>query len=461
MHRSTDAFSAGVYRANYRAATREIQDSSSSLRKRKREEAELEMDGQRAPSLDKTRRLSSRDEMPPPPAQRHPRRESQPDDPIISKTRASQHCEVYERAPVTPTLRRTFQDMSMRHSLLSQLGEDDWEAHPYLDTSAADQKYYDEQHHFDRQHADNRPSRFTDTEQHRDCMNPTRAHELRASDNPQNFAIHAVLRGTLQENIPPNYYKRARPGPPSGGIHQYGQRQARHPLRPAQIEQSGQDSSMRSQYLNTGPQVHNSPLKADPTTANSVSSPFFQRNYSAPRNAPTRHPPPRAEDGESLRVPLGWRDFSHERAGHSIQQQEPITRGNIFGAHTGQHFPNGFQLPNGFRSFEQAPSSATLSYKGPTATSHAPNNLRRPHDTRDYASSLRRPHANGQPILSSRGRITLPPSTSGTQDYGLANMQGVRGGLPNRAEGFSSYQSPGYSKFRPMFSAASRRSVRR
>jgi hypothetical protein len=139
----------------------------------------------------------------------------------------------------------------------------------------------------------------------------------------------------------------------------------------------------------------------------------------------------------------------------------PVTRGNIFGPENGQQFSNRLPSSSGYRSFEQAPSSSTLSYGGPTATSQAPSESRGPYRTRDHGPSLRYPIASKQTMTSPRGHITLPPSTSGTQDYGLANMKGVRGGFPHRAEGVSASQYSGFSDSRPLFAPVSRRSVRR
>jgi hypothetical protein len=218
---------------------------------------------------------------------------------------------------------------------------------------------------------------------------------------------------------------------------------------------------MRSPYITAGPRTSISPLKAGPPTAGSVSSPFFQRGVNAPRIASTHRPPSRAGNGGFMREQFNQRDPPLEATGYSIRQKEPVTRDNIFGAQNGQQFSNRMQSSSGYRSFEQAPSSSTLSYRGPTATSQAPREPRGPYRTRDRAPSLQYPITSKQTTTSPRGRITLPPSTSGTQDYGLANMKGVRGGFPHRADGFSASQHSGFGDSRPLFAPVSRRSVRR
>jgi hypothetical protein len=448
------------YDAKCRSATKETQYSSSSPRKRKREEHESHMNNRHEPDFPHPKRLSSRDEMPPPPIQRPPCREPQPTVPSIPKTRAPQYREMYERGPATPKLRDTFQDLSVGHTRPNQLSEgrsQDWETQPYLDLNTQDQSNRDYEHHFDHRRADDRPMMFADVEQHREYLEPTYAHDIRSSNGHQTFhAQPDIPRGMLQENIRPNL-----PGRPQlrEDTQQHQQRQMRYPLRPVQIDQSGPQSSMRSPYLNAGPMASVSPLKAGPPTATSVSSPFFQRGMNAPRNASTRRPPSRAGNGEFMREHFSQHDSSRQGKDYSMRQKEPLTRGNTFGTRNGQQFSNRLQSSSGFGSFEQAPSSDTLSFRGPMATSRAPRDMQRP--PRAYVPPLQYPITGKQTMTSPRNRITLPPSTAGSQDYGLANMRGFRGGFPQRAEGFSASQHSGYGGSRPLFSPVSRRSVRR
>ena len=352
----------------------------------------------------------------------------------------------------------------MRQNRPSQFKGDrsaDLETQPFLDASTVDQAYHNNEQDYDRRHVYDQPGIIADAGQQGDYMDPTYARQFRASNAQQDFASHAIPRGMFQENIPPDYPEQPHPDPPIGNAHQSGQSQVRQPLRPVPIEQGGQQSSMRSQYLNPGPRVAISPLKAGPTSASPMSSPFFQRDYDAHRMAPTRRPLHPAGNREPMREPLSQRDLPREMTGHSMQQQVPVASRNIFSAHHGQRFFSGLQKSNGFRSFGQIPSSDTVSYRGPTAMSQAPQNLRRSRDTRGYAPSLQHPLAGKQPIPSSKGRITLPPSATAIQDRGLASIHGVRGGLPHRAEGFSTFHNPAYNNSRPLFSAVSRRSVRR
>jgi hypothetical protein len=453
------------YKANCRSATRSTQYSSSSPKKRKRDEHQLGVDDRRESGLHPPKRLSSRDEMPPPPVQRPPRREPQQNVQGIPKTRTPQHREVYERRPVTPTLRDTFQDLSMRHVRPSQPSEDrsqDWETRPYFDPNTDDQPRQDYEHQFNHGYADNRPNEFVSADEHPEYIDQTYDYNTRSSQDHQAFAGHAAVpRAILQENIRPNHREHPHPSSPREDTQQYQQRQRREPLRPVQVDQSGLQTSMRSPYITAGPRTSMSPFKAGPPTAGSVSSPFFQRGVNAPRNASTLRPPSRAVNGEFMCEQFSQRDPPREGTGYSIRHKEPDTRGNIFGTQNGQQFPNRMQPSSGYTSFEQAPSSSTFSYRGPTATSQAPRELRGPYRTRDQAPSLQYPIASKQAMTSPRGRITLPPSTSGTQDYGLANMKGVRGGFPHRAEGFSASQHSGLSDSRPLFAPVSRRSVRR
>jgi hypothetical protein len=447
------------YDANCRSAIKETQYSSSSPRKRKREEHEPQMNNRREPDVPHSKRLSSRDEMPPPPIQRPPRREPQPNVPSIPNTRAPQYREIYERGPATPKLRDTFQNLSVGRYRPSQLSEgqtQDWETQPYLDLSTEDQSNRDYEHHYDHRRADDRTMMFADAEQHREYLEPTYAHDIRSSNGRQTFSAQPEIpRGMLQENIRPNL-----PGRPQlrGDTQQYQQSQMRYPLHPVQIDQSGPQSSMRSPYLNAGPRASVSPLKAGPSTATSISSPFFQRGMNAPRNASTRRPP-RAGNGEFMREHFSQHDPPCEGKNYPMRQKEPVARGNIFGTRNGQQFSNRLQSSSGFGSFEQAPSSDMLSFRGPTATSRAPRDMQRP--PRAYVPPPQYPITGKQTMTSPRSRITLPPSTAGTQDYGLANMRGVRGGFPQRAEGFSASQHSGYGGSRPLFSPVGRRSVRR
>jgi hypothetical protein len=401
--------------------------------------------------------------MPPPPVQKPPRREPQPNVLSVPKIRAPQYREVYERRPVTPTLRDTFQDLSVGHTRPSQLREgrsQDWETQQYLDPSTEGQSRQNYEYRPNHQSADSRPRTFVNAETNSEYAEPTYTHGPRSSRNQQDFAAHpAHLGGMYQENMHSNPPERLHHTSLSGNFQQHQQGQTRYPLRPVQTNHSEQHPSMRSPYLNAGPKANVSPLKAGPPTAGSVSSPFFQRGVNAPRNASTRRPPSRAGNDHFMRGQFSQHDIPREETGHQTRQKEPVTRGNIFGTRNGQTFSNGLQSSGGNRLFGQAPSSDTLSYRVPTATSQAPSDMRRP--PRAYVPPLQYSMTGKQTMTSPRSRITLPPSSSGTQNYGIENMRGVRGGILYRAEGFSASQHSGYNDFCPLFAPVSRRSVRR
>jgi hypothetical protein len=426
----------------------------------------MEMDDRRELDAHHPKRLSSRDQMPPPPPQRPAPRELHPNVPSIPKTRAPQYRGVYERHPVTPNLRDTFQDLSMGQTRPSQRSEGrprGWETHTYLDPNTENQSHDDYEHFQTRQFADDRLRTFVDAEQNFEYTDPTYIHgPPRSSKDHQTFSAQPkASREMFQENIHPNYQERLHPSSLSEETQQRQQGQMRYPLRPVQIDQRGTQSSMSSPYINAGPRASISPVKAGPPTAGSVSSPFFQRGVNAPRIASTIRPPSRAGNSEFMREHYGQHEPPREGTGYSIRQKEPITRGNILGARDNQQFSNRLQSSSGYRSFEQAPSSDTASFRGPTAMSQAPSDMRRPPFTRAYVPPLQHPIASKQKMMSPRGRITLPPSTAATQNYGIANMRAVRGGLPHRAEGFSASHHQGYSGSRLLFSPVSRRSVRR
>jgi hypothetical protein len=122
--------------------------------------------------------------------------------------------------------------------------------------------------------------------------------------------------------------------------------------------------------------------------------------------------------------------------------------------------PTRQNLPSDYGSFEPPPSIATLPYQGLTAASQISGHPQSSYTRRSYASSMR-PPVEREFDPASRGRITLPPSKSSSGDYELSSIRGLRGGYPQRAGSFSSQQHPGYTGSRPLFSAASRRSVRR
>ena len=402
--------------------------------------------------------------MPPPPTHRLPRRELQPNILTIPETTAKQNREVYGRPPVTPTLQDTFEDLSMRRAGPSQLSDGqsrDWETHPFLHSSTADRSHRDYENHPDRQYTDNRLRVFDNDEDHREYMNPTYAHDIRSSNGRPDFAAQpASTCGVLQENMRSELPTHPHPGSLNEDIWQYQQRQTRRPLRPVQVDQSGPQSAMRSQYITAGPRSSTPPFKAGPPTINSISSPFFRPGLNAPR-IPSTHRPPSSAGFEYMRKRPGQHGSPSGRTGQSMLQKESDTRSNIFSTRNDQRLSDRLQPTSGYTLFEQAPSSGNIVYREPAATSQVPHDLRQSHNAREYVTSLQHSTISKQPVTASRGRITLPPSASGRQDHGLASIRGVRGGLPHRAEGLSAPNHSVYSGSRPLFSPVSRRSVRR
>ena len=232
------------------------------------------------------------------------------------------------------------------------------------------------------------------------------------------------------------------------------QRPMREPLRPVYVNDTGLQTPKRTSYLSVRSKPFVSPLRASQPTAGSVSSPFFQRETSASHTGSKQRPPPRGGDMIPTRVQPEFQLGATAKSQWLSQSNGPSNVRDRFRVPTRQYRSSDYQ------SFEPPPPTATLPCRGFTAASQTSHDVQPPYNGHTYAASMRQP-VERQHIPASRGRITLPPSKSSSQDYELSSIRGLRGGYPQRAEGFSSQQHPGYTGSQPLFSAASRRSVRR
>lgn len=232
------------------------------------------------------------------------------------------------------------------------------------------------------------------------------------------------------------------------------QNPTRQPLRPVHMNETGLQTPTRTSYPRVGLKPFVSPLRTGQPTAGSISSPFFRREASSSHITSRQRPLQHEADVSQQRTQRGSQlgattkpQWLHESNGTSDVQDrfgQPIRQTS-----TSDH-----------EYFEPLSSTATLPYRGMMAAFQTSGDLQPPYNTQTYATSMR-PPVERQFSEESRGRITLPPSKSSSQDYELSRIRGLRGDYLQRAGGFSSQQHSGYSGSRPLFSAASRRSVRR
>jgi hypothetical protein len=237
-------------------------------------------------------------------------------------------------------------------------------------------------------------------------------------------------------------------------VGQHPQSSTRQPLRPVYVNNTGLQTPKRTSYPRAGPKPFVSPLRTGQATASSISSPFFQRAANTAHIASRQRPPPRG--GDTIQV-HSQHDFQLGDTARSQWLHEP---GGTSNARDQFKLPSQQILRSDHGSFEPPPSTATLPYRGLTAASQISGHPQPSYNSRIHAS-LMRPPVEREFDPASRGRITLPPSKSSSQDYELSSIRGLRGGHPQRAGSFSSQQHLGYTGSRPLFSAASRRSVRR
>lgn len=386
--------------------------------------------------------MSSREMMPPPPPQIRQRNEMQFSAPTLPAEMATQHHEIYDRSPSVSTS----QHLAGKPTKQS------------ADNRALDMS--------------NAPIRLQPTNGNllRHVYNH-QMHDPIAYDETANIAtIGPPLESYFGVDQRPianqQVYMPQHPGSQLSdrtsrfthtrdtAIEQFPQRPTRQPLRPVYVNDTGLQTPKRTSYPRAGPKPFVSPLRAGQPTAGSISSPFFQREASSSHIASRRRPPPHGGD---VSQPHSQRSFPHGTTTKYRWLQEP---NDMYNAQDRFELPVRQSLQSEYGSFGLPPSTTTLPYRGSTAASQTSGHMQPSYNSHAYASSLHPPlerHFNP----SFRGRITLPPSKSSSQDYELSSISGLHGGYPQRAEGFSSQQQSGYTGSRPLFSAASRRSVRR
>lgn len=432
-------------RAKQRRVVHEINDSSSSSRKRKRNHNETESgDVPHRPIGRNLQRMSSREMMPPPPPQIRQRNEMQSIAPTMPAAVTTQHHEIYHRSSNAPMpqhqtgsigrSKRPTDDraVDMSNPPIRLQPTNGNLAHHVYDPEMNDPSAFAEPAHFSMMdcHLESSPR------MNQRPIVKQQAH-IPQSSRPHSKDSNGRFMHTRDM-----------------AIEKHPQRPTRLPLRPVYANNTGLQTPKRISYPNVGRKPFVSPLRAGQPTAGSISSPFFQREASTAHIASKQRPPPHRGD---MSQPYSQHDI--QLAGNARSQW--------------LHEPNGtssvrdrFGLPtrenplSDYGSFEPPPSTATLPFQGMTATSQIPGHSQPSYNSHAYASSMH-PPVEKQFNPASRGRITLPPSKFSSQDYELSNIRALRGGYPQRAEGFPSQHHSGYNGSRPLFSAASRRSVRR
>lgn len=419
--------------------------SSSSSRKRKREQDENNTEESHHQLVRSIQRTSSREMMPPPPIQAKQRREKPTHALQIPESRTMQRLDTSGSVSHMTTVRYpTIQtqdtsppvDIQVQEASRSHIGpravapERPYPEYGYQTNGSIPHEPYEHYHTEDRGLA----SSFN--RRQGSIMNPpTHLTQLtRSPAFPQNdHSAYAKNRGRQQDQL-------------------WDKRQ---PLRPIHVNAFNERTSAPSYYHHMDLEPALTPRKAREPNAGSVSSPFFQRNLGSVRGLPIHPPPPRG--GDVYEVPTRQEpqptatlkpQWSYDDSGTSKIQDQFRSSRQVQPSSHGDYS-------------EPAPFTATLPYRNFTENIQASDELRPRHDSRAYLSSSQRSGAERQHFPASRGRITLPPSQSSTRDYELSTIRGLRGGYPQQAEGFSVHRDSGYPGSRPLFSASSRRSVRR
>lgn len=388
--------------------------------------------------------MSSREMMPPPPSQTRQGNEVQSIAPTMPAAVTTRHHEIYHHSPNAPTSQHLTSNVS-------------------LSNRETDNRTLDMSDPPIRVHP-------TNGNLARCAYNP-QMNDRSAFDEPADFAmIDRPSESSLRMNRSPIVKQqahmpqssRSHPIDSNGrfmhtrdmAIDEHPQIPPRQPLRPVYVDNTGLRTPKRTSYPNVGRKSFVSPLRAGQPTAGSISSPFFQREASTTHIASKQRAPPRGAD---MSQPYSQHDIQLEGTARSQWLHESNGTSNVqdrFGLPTRENPLSDY----GF--FEPPPSAATLPFRGMTATSQTPGHSQPLYNSHAYASSMH-PPVERQFNPASRGRITLPPPKVGSQDYELSSIRGLRGGYPQRAEGFPNQHHSGYTGSRPLFSAANRRSVRR
>lgn len=426
-------------------AVREIHGpSSSSSRKRKRDEQEEGIERSRHQPVRSTQRTSSREMMPPPPIQMKQRREKPIQASQIPASRTTQRLETSGGVPNVPNLRYPLKETQDLTQPIVQIRE--MSRSPIAPRPAAIERPYAEHEyqmggsitHGSREHYNTKDRGLTSSfgESHGPVI-----------DRPT-YTSQRTGRPMVERNDHFDHTKER--------VRQQDQLQhIRQPLRPIHMNSSGAHTPAHSTYRHANLGPISTPFKTREPTAGSVSSPFFQRDDIKSRISPIRPPPPRGKNvteahtrHESQPIATGTSQWLYENHGPSTAQD--------WSRSSRQLQPSSHDKYSG-----SAPFTATIPYRNFTAASQAPDEFHRRQDSEAYAFSSQRPLAERQQFPASRGRITLPPSQSSAQDYELSSIRGLRGGYAQQVNGFSAYRDSGYTGSRPLFSASSRRSVRR
>ena len=387
--------------------------------------------------------MSSREMMPPPPPQLRRRDKVHSGAPPLPVERATQHHEIYDRSPNTSTSQHMTGEIDRTKSLVNSRALDMSnppirlkptninQAHTVYNSQMIDQVAYDE------------PSEFA------------------TINSPLGSSFGVIQRPIVHQQVympePPGSQQTDRTGRISQTrntrIEQHLQRPMRQPLRPVYINDTGLQTPKRTSYPSAGLKPFVSPLRTGRPNPGSISSPFFQRDASASQITSRQKPLPRGDIFQTR----AQHNMHLEATARSQWLQEPDDTSNVRDQFRlgPRHNPS-----SDYGSFAPPPPKVTLPYRESMAASQISGDLQPPYNTHSYASSMRSP-AERQFNPESRGRITLPPSKSNSQEYELSSIRGLRGGHPQRAEGFPGQQHQGYTGSRPLFSAASRRSVRR
>jgi hypothetical protein len=360
--------------------------------------------------------MSSRDMMPPPPVQIQQRREMPSKPAGLSMPRVTQHQEAYDENINLPKSQHRTREMERFSRPVKSRAQDLSNPTMRLRPTAVDQPYHNHQHQPQSQFVRQQPRSLAMVDrQEQSSFVPMHSQII---EQPA-FASQPRWSKSFEEDDP---FTRTR----GEAGQQHHARQNRQPLQPIHVNGIGLQTPKRTSHIQTGPKATLSPLRASQPTAGSINSPFFQRDTGI-SHVTSRHRPPPARGGDLIQP----------------------------------RFQPRFQPSREYGNFQSGPSVATLPYRGLSTASQASGDMRSHYNNQAYATSSRQPLAEQRHVPASRDRITLPPSKSSSQDYELSSIRGLRGGYPQRAEGFSSYQNSGYIGSRPLFSAASRRSVRR
>lgn len=374
--------------------------------------------------------------MPPPPLQRQQQDVSYKyEDMTGLRTSDLQHRESYERTLHAPRLRDVTQQLSdpgrlrqMNDASLCERSRQPERSAPILiDHPSADNDTYMP---YPLAHYD--PRRNVNLGKHNE-------EDALASERflPGNFAPQA--------SAPPRDLYQASFSPETSGA-SMNQRQ---PLRPLPISQNG-GGSLGSSHFNFKPKAATSPYKEWRNTTASISSPFFRNGKSNPRSTPLARPPTRGSNVSQASKVYGQQWSTAQKQNNSINT-------NIYDRSRDSERP---QLLHGSWDQNQDPETPRSDRETrPRLQGHTQKE--RDQASRQYLTPANRFYASQQFVPSPRGRITLPPYSSGARNPEFAGMRGVREGQYERETCFHSHRSPGYIGSHPLFSTTSRRSVRR